>query len=196
MNRPGLRERKKIETLHRLQEEALRLFDEQGYDATTIEQIAEAAGVSPSTFYRYFPTKEDVVVQDEYDPLIINVFESQSKDDAPLDALRAVLTVLFAEFTDADIERVRRRVRMIFAVPALRARQVQQTTATEALLARMVAERTGRSPDELEVRHFTALVVTSWTVAIGAWAETDGTKDDLATTMDRCLAHLEAGAPL
>jgi AcrR family transcriptional regulator len=196
MNRPGLRERKKIETLHRLQEEALRLFDEHGYDATTIEQIAEAAGVSPSTFYRYFPTKEDVVVQDEYDPLIVNVFESQSADDAPLDALRAVLSVLFAEFTDADIERVRRRVRMIFAVPALRARQVQQTTATEELLARMVAERTGRSPQELEVRHFTALIVTSWTVAISAWAETEGGKDDLAATMDRCLAHLEAGAPL
>ena len=196
MTRPGLRERKKIETLHRLQEEALRLFDEQGYDATTIEQIAEAAGVSPSTFYRYFPTKEDVVVQDEYDPLIVNVFESQSPEDAPLDALRTVLSVLFAEFTDADIERVRRRVRMIFAVPALRARQVQQTVATEELLARMVAERTGRSPGDLEIRHFTALIVTSWTVAISAWAETDGTKDDLAATMDRCLAHLEAGAPL
>jgi len=196
MTRPGLRERKKIETLHRLQEEALRLFDEQGYDATTIEQIAAAAGVSPSTFYRYFPTKEDVVVQDEYDPLIVNVFESQSPGEAPLDALRTVLRVLFAEFTDADIERVRRRVRMIFAVPALRARQVQQTTATEALLARMVAERTGRAPDELEIRHFTALIVASWTVAISAWAETDGTKDDLAATMDRCLAHLEAGAPL
>jgi AcrR family transcriptional regulator len=196
MNRPGLRERKKIETLHRLQEEALRLFDEHGYDATTIEQIAEAAGVSPSTFYRYFPTKEDVVVQDEYDPLIVNVFENQSADDAPLDALREVLRVLFAEFTDADIERVRRRVRMIFAVPALRAKQVQQTTATEELLARMVAERTGRSPGELEVRHFTALIVTSWTVAISAWAETEGGKDDLAATMDRCLAHLEAGAPL
>lgn len=196
MTRPGLRERKKIETLHRLQEEALRLFDEQGYDATTIEQIAAAAGVSPSTFYRYFPTKEDVVVQDEYDPLIVNVFESQSPGEAPLDALRTVLRVLFAEFTDADIERVRRRVRLIFAVPALRARQVQQTTATEALLARMVAERTGRAPDELEIRHFTALIVTSWTVAISAWAETDGTKDDLAATMDRCLAHLEAGAPL
>jgi AcrR family transcriptional regulator len=196
MTRPGLRERKKIETLHRLQEEALRLFDEQGYDATTIEQIAAAAGVSPSTFYRYFPTKEDVVVQDEYDPLIVNVFESQSPGDAPLDALRTVLRVLFAEFTDADIERVRRRVRMIFAVPALRARQVQQTTATEALLARMVAEHTGRAPDELEIRHFTALIVTSWTVAISAWAETDGGKDELAAMLDRCLAHLEAGAPL
>jgi AcrR family transcriptional regulator len=196
MTRPGLRERKKIETLHRLQEEALRLFDEQGYDATTIEQIAAAAGVSPSTFYRYFPTKEDVVVQDEYDPLIVNVFESQSADDAPLDALRTVLRVLFAEFTEQDVERVRRRVRLIFAVPALRARQVQQTTATEALLARMVAERTGRAPDELEIRHFTALIVTSWTVAISAWAETDGGKDELAAMLDRCLAHLEAGAPL
>jgi AcrR family transcriptional regulator len=196
MTRPGLRERKKIETLHRLQEEALRLFDEQGYDATTIEQIAAAAGVSPSTFYRYFPTKEDVVVQDEYDPLIVNVFESQSADDAPLDALRTVLRVLFAEFTEQDVERVRRRVRLIFAVPALRARQVQQTTATEALLARMVAERTGRAPDELEIRHFTALIVTSWTVAISAWAETDGGKHELAAMLDRCLAHLEAGAPL
>jgi hypothetical protein len=85
---------------------------------------------------------------------------------------------------------------MIFAVPALRARQVQQTTATEALLARMVAERTGRAPDELEIRHFTALIVTSWTVAISAWAETDGGKDELAAMLDRCLAHLEAGAPL
>ncbi|GAA2141784.1 TetR/AcrR family transcriptional regulator [Glycomyces algeriensis] len=196
MNRPGLRERKKIETLHRLQEEALRLFDEQGYDATTIEQIAEAAGVSPSTFYRYFPVKEDVVVQDEYDPLIVDVFESQQEGTAPLEALRAVLTALFREFTDEDIERVRRRVRMIFSVPALRARQVGQSAATERLLAQMVAQRTGRSAEELEVRHFTALVVASWTVAISAWAETDGTKDDLAANLDKCLAHLEAGAPL
>ncbi|MDN3241050.1 TetR/AcrR family transcriptional regulator [Glycomyces tritici] len=196
MNRPGLRERKKIETLHRLQEEALRLFDEHGYDATTIEQIAEAAGVSPSTFYRYFPVKEDVVVQDEYDPLIVNVFESQQEGTAPLEALRAVLTALFREFTDEDIERVRRRVRLIFSVPALRARQVGQSAATERLLARMVAERTGRDAGDLEVRHFTALVVASWTVAISAWAETDGAKDDLAATLDTCLAHLEAGAPL
>lgn len=196
MNRPGLRERKKIETLHRLQEEALRLFDEQGYDATTIEQIAEAAGVSASTFYRYFPVKEDVVVQDEYDPLIVNLFETQQEGTAPLEALRAVLAGLFAEFTEDDIERVRRRVRMIFAVPALRARQVGQSEATERILATMIAERTGRAADELEVRHFTALVVASWTTAISAWAETEGTKNDLAANLDKCLAHLEAGAPL
>jgi len=194
MSRPGLRERKKIETLHRMQEEALRLFAEQGYEATTIEQIAEAAGVSPSTFYRYFPVKEDVVVQDEYDPLIVEVFQSQPEDAPPIEALRAVLAELFAQTTPEDMERIRRRARMIFSVPALRARQLQQTVATEDLLSRMVAERAGRSPEDLEVRHFTAVVVASWTVAIGTWAESDG--DDLAAVMDRCLAHLEAGVPL
>jgi AcrR family transcriptional regulator len=195
MNRPGLRERKKIETLHRLQEEALRLFAEQGYDATTIEQIAEAAGVSPSTFYRYFPVKEDVVVQDEYDPLIVQVFQARPPETPPLQALREVLAELFKQFTAEDLERIRSRIHFIFTVPALRARQLGQSIATEQLLAELVAERTGRSPDDLEVRHFTAVIVASWTTAILAWSQA-GPEADLAAYLDRCLTHLEAGVPL
>ena len=73
----GLRERKKLKTKEAIQREALRLFQEQGYDETTIEQIAEAVEISPSTFFNYFPTKEDVVIQDPYDPLFISSFLGQ-----------------------------------------------------------------------------------------------------------------------
>lgn len=66
---PGLRERKKAKTRAAIQHEALRLFREQGYDETKIEQIAAAVEVSESTIYRYFPTKEDLVLWDEFDPL-------------------------------------------------------------------------------------------------------------------------------
>jgi AcrR family transcriptional regulator len=195
MSRPGLRERKKIETLHRMQGEALRLFAEQGYEATTIEQIAEASGVSPSTFYRYFPTKEDVIVQDEYDPMIIAVFQNQPDDVPPLAALRATLSALFAQFDAEDLDRVRKRVAMIFSVPSLLARQYQQSLATQRMLAELVAARLGRDADDLEVRNFTAAVVAAWTTGIMVWIESGG-GDDLGAIMDRCIRHLEDGVPL
>ena len=73
----GLRERKKAKTRAEIQRQALRLFRERGYGATTASQIAEAAEVSESTFFRYFPTKEDVVFWDEFDPLIFEAFQAQ-----------------------------------------------------------------------------------------------------------------------
>src|SRR5258708_39627591 len=87
----GLRERKKVKTRAAIKQHALRLFQEQGYAATTVEQIAEAAEVSPSTFFRYFPTKEDVVLQDDFDPLFVEAFKLQPPDLSPIQALRAAI---------------------------------------------------------------------------------------------------------
>src|SRR5260370_2276893 len=76
MSPAGLRERKKLKTKEAIQREALRLFKERGYAETTIEQIAAAAEISPSTFFNYFPTKEDVVLFDRYDPMIFSMMTS------------------------------------------------------------------------------------------------------------------------
>ena len=79
----GLRERKKAKTRAAIRQHALRLFREQGYSATTIEQIADAAEVSPATFFRYFPTKEDVVLQDDLDIVTLAALEAQPRELSP-----------------------------------------------------------------------------------------------------------------
>jgi len=84
----GLRERKKLKTRAAIQKEAMNLFLKRGFDATTIEYIAEAAEISPSTFFNYFPSKEDVVFQDELDPLILAAFNSQPEGTNPIAAIR------------------------------------------------------------------------------------------------------------
>src|SRR5215471_13419905 len=91
----GLRERKKAKTRAAIQRHALRLFQEQGYDATTVEQIAAAAEVSPSTFFRYFPTKEDVGLYDALDPLLFSAFRAQSPELSPIEAMRRAIREVY-----------------------------------------------------------------------------------------------------
>src|SRR4030088_2765953 len=107
----GLRERKKLKTKEAIQREALRLFQERGYDETTIEQIAAAADISPSTFFNYFPTKEDLIIFDRYDP-IFESFLLGMPNDGPLSAsIDRTLTMLAGVFAaDRDTILVRSRL--------------------------------------------------------------------------------------
>lgn len=91
-----LRECNKIKLRRSIQAEALRLFEAHGYEHTTVEQIAEAAETSTTTFYCHFPTKEDVVLDDEYDPLIDAVTTSRPRDEPLVTTIRAITAALAA----------------------------------------------------------------------------------------------------
>jgi len=190
----GLRERKKARTKAAIQQHALRLFREQGYDATTVEQIAEAAEVSPSTFFRYFPTKEDVVLSDDYDPLLVAAFKAQPPELSPIQAMRRAMRSAFGTIPAAEMERVRERSALMLQVPELQAATLANLTQTMRLLTGLVAERVGREPDDFAVRNFSGALLGVWISVLFDWAACPGA--DLATALDDAMAHLEAGLPL
>ncbi len=96
MQPSGLRERKKARTRETIQRHALQLFFEQGYDRTTVDQIAAAAEVSPSTFFRYFGSKEEVVAFDAMDEVMIATFLAQPAELTAVQAVRATLRQIFS----------------------------------------------------------------------------------------------------
>jgi AcrR family transcriptional regulator len=196
--RPGLRERKKARTRAAIREHALRLFREQGYDATTVDQIAEAADVSPSTFFRYFPTKEDVVLQDDVDVLTLGALEAQPSDLPPIAAFRAAAKDAFGSLDDEELARLQESTELILTVPELRARAMDEFARTITEIARVVASRSGRDPDDFAVRNIAGAVVGVIMAATMPWAEwsEDLRSKDLLGRIDAALTHLEAGLPL
>jgi len=190
----GLRERKKAKTRAAIRQHAMRLFQKQGYQATTVEQIAEAAEISPSTFFRYFPTKEAVVLTDEYDPLIVAAFKAQPAELGPITALRRAFRQVFAALSAEQLAQERERQALILSVAELRAGALDGLAGTVQLLAAVVAERVGRHPNELAVRSFAGAVIGVSLAAMLAAAE-DPTADIFAL-LDAAMAQLEAGLPL
>ena len=190
----GLRERKKAKTRLAIREHAMALFKDQGYDKTTVEQIAAAAEVSPSTFFRYFPSKEEVVLQDDYDALLIAAFHAQQVGVPPLQALRNAISEVFLSMPEGQQAQEAERVRLMTEVPELRARMLAQVSEMIQMLAEAVAERVGRQSDDFEVRTFAGALVG---VALGIAASSgDDPGNDYLRQFDRALALLEAGLPI
>jgi AcrR family transcriptional regulator len=192
LSMPGLRELKKQKTRWAIQEHALRLIAQQGYDATTVEQIAAAAEISPSTFFRYFPTKEDVVIADDYDPMIMDVLAVHVAGEGPVTAFRRAMREVFAQIGDDERRRVFERTRLIMSVPSLRARTFENFTTTTALVAQTLGRRLGTHPDDLRIRVLAAVCIGALSASIYAWIDADGTRD-LADIVDESLALLEGG---
>ena len=196
--RPGLRERKKARTRAAIREHALRLFREQGYAATTVDQIAEAADVSPSTFFRYYPTKEDVVLQDELDVLALGAFEEQSADLSPVAAFRAAAREAFASLDEDDLAKLRETAELTLTVPELRARAMDEFTRTISVIAEAAARRSGRDSNDFAVRILAGAIVGVIMAATMPWTQLAAAQPatDMLDRIDAALAQLEAGLPL
>nr|WP_055503260.1 TetR/AcrR family transcriptional regulator [Nonomuraea pusilla] len=139
----GLRERKKAETRRRIAETALRLFDARGYDAVTVNEIAEAAGVAKVTLFSYFPSKEAIVLDGVGDDLA-GVVERRGAGRTPLAALRAHLREVAARPPgEADAGELMARVRVITSSPALLAAVEQANAAERHRLAAALAAARG-----------------------------------------------------
>jgi AcrR family transcriptional regulator len=183
-----LRERKRIRMRLAIQAEAIRLFAEKGYENTTVEDIAYAAAISPRTYFRYFPTKEDVVVWDEYDPVIDDLVAARPADEPAAFTVRAVMVEALGGIYRRDRAELLTRVRLLTTVPELRARLLEtQSDAME--FASMLARR--RGADELEVRVVIAALGAIIVAALDEWQRDDGKTDLLAifNQMTKALAE-------
>jgi AcrR family transcriptional regulator len=190
----GLRERKKIKTREAIRSATYALIKEQGYEATTIEQIAERAEVSPSTVSRYFPAKEDIVLTDEYDQVLAEELRARPADEPWTESIRQVLHKAIGLGVDGDIEVARLRTHLMVQVPAVRSRMMESMSVTGRVLCGVIAERTGRDRDDLEVRVWAMSLVGGMMETTLYWAE-HGHRDDLAALVDRTLSVLEHGLP-
>ncbi len=188
--RLGLRDRKKMRTRDTIRREAMRLIDENGYATTTIEQIAAAADISPSTFFRYFPTKEDAVVGDPttMGRIIVAELEARPADEDPWLAMRNALQLLVDLLDD---ERGLLTLRVIMSTPALRARHLEKHLAWARLLEPAVNERVG-PPDETRRLRAQMLVHGSFAcldVAFGEYVS-DGGATPLGDLLDQAFRAL------
>ncbi|MET7330915.1 helix-turn-helix domain-containing protein [Nonomuraea sp. NPDC005650] len=183
----GLRERRRARTRRAIQEHAMRLFLERGYDATTVSDVAQAAEVSSMTVFRYFPTKEDLVLADEYDPLMADRIASRPADQPLMRRLCEGLLLGVAELSPDDRRMLLDRLRLTLATPALRARQWDHQYATHKAIVE--ALRGHRQDGEQEFRLWVSVGVclSAASAALVRWVEQDG-DPDLDDLMTRALA--------
>ncbi|KJE21862.1 transcriptional regulator, TetR family [Frankia torreyi] len=199
MPAPGRRATKKAATKRRIQTEALRLFRQQGYDHTTVADIAEAAGVSERTYFRYFATKSEVVLWDYFDSSVVEGLRGQPDGTGLVDAFRAALRESFAQLSPTELADQYRRTELMMIVPELRAAHLDHLVASTADLVALLASRSGASrsgrtgpvADDLELRTLAGAIVGITMSVHLASAESDVV--DIPAALDRSLACLNDG---
>ncbi|HEU0163667.1 MAG TPA: TetR/AcrR family transcriptional regulator [Thermomicrobiales bacterium] len=180
---------KRVKTFRKIQDEAIRLFLEKGFDATTIDEIAETAGVSHMTVFRHFPTKESLVLTDEFDALMEPAIRRRPPEEGPVEALVNVIRDLMASMADADFDRALARAKLMASTPSLRGGVWANWTMAKEVVTKALLDRANGEADIFQIRVLTAVLIVIAMTASEAWAEQDG-QVNLVTLIDRGLATL------
>ena len=188
---PDWRQRKKTATRDRIRACALRLFREQGYDATTVEQIAAAAGVSHMTFFRYFPAKEDVALSDSYDPLIAELIGQTPVAQPVIQRIRTVLVQGLRQVYDTDRDTMLAQNKLIVSTPALRERLWANQIATQQLILQALSNGEAGPDTDFRTKVTVAACLAAVTTAVLTWTESDGAPElpDLIEQAFDTLTH-------
>ncbi len=157
-------------TRQRLQKTALDLFTEKGFDEVTVEDVAAAAGVSHMTFYRNFPTKEAVVLDDPYDPIVAVAVAEQDPSLGVVERVRRGVMSAFGRLDEPEDRAVRQKIRLAAHHPGLRARVWENNLRTEEVI---VGALTASGTPRLEASVAAGAVLGALTAALFDWAIDD-----------------------
>ncbi|MEV7281480.1 TetR family transcriptional regulator [Streptomyces sp. NPDC093111] len=189
----SLAERKRLLVATELTESALQLLALKGFDAITVDEIAAAAGVSKRTFFRYFASKEDVVVQflSGMGADIHAALAERPASEPPSRSLRHAVAVPLLACTDRHPDhaaRALRVVQLILRTPALLARFLERQAAWQETLAEELARREGVAVTaDLRPRLAAGTALVAFRAALQGWSESEATKDPM-DLLDRAFA--------
>jgi AcrR family transcriptional regulator len=180
-----------------ISERAVELFTKNGYDETTIDDICGVAGISRSTFFRYFGSKEDVLLGEiaDADAMLLAALRSRPDSEPPWIALREAFSPLIEHY-GAQSERVLRSARLVRSTPTLASLHKEKRTRWEESLRPEVERRFGCDPHDLTDPRPAALIAAALgclDAAIAAWAAGDGTPP-LTQVLARAMGSLSADA--
>jgi len=188
----GLRERKRRETRQRIAETALRLFLANGYENTTLDTIAAAAGISRRTFFSYFKSKEDIlfVWQSEGWRAVWEDLLTVSPDENPLDAVRDVFIRHLAHYANDEMRRIDRLLR---SSESLRARkQAAYEEYEQALFTTLCA--VWRQPQRRPALRMVAMACVGVVrLSLEVWSQQETTNRSIADVLQEAFANLKLG---
>ncbi|GAA3041914.1 TetR/AcrR family transcriptional regulator [Streptosporangium longisporum] len=189
-----LRTQRRVQTQRAIQAHAVRLFTERGYDATTVTDVAEAAGVSPMTVYRHFPTKEDLVLVDQNGRLVAERIVASAGTRPLVRRIGRALADSAAALTgdggdDPTAGRgfLLARLRLMISTPALRARHLDNHYALQQAIVDALGDEAADPEAAFRAKVAAGACLAALHTALVRWAEEDG-RTELPGVITKALA--------